>query len=96
MKNEGLHTGYGYGYGFKLGLHRVEQREHRPRAGAAETPLLDTLPQKTNRQTTVGSLCEYIGHDCLKTYVCVLYCSPCAPLMAPWLGELEGTSLAIA
>ena len=38
----------------------------------------------------------YGGHDCLKMYVCVLYCSPCAPLMAPWLGELEGTSLSIA
>ena len=43
-----------------------------------------------------GSLREYMAHDSLKTYVCILYCSPCAPLMAPWLGELEGTSLAIA
>ena len=42
-----------------------------------------------------GSLREYMAHDCLNTYVCVLYCSPCAPLMAPWLVELEGTSLAI-
>ena len=30
-------------------------------------------------------------HERLKTYVCVLYCFPCTPLMAPWLGELEGS-----
>ena len=43
-----------------------------------------------------GSLHESYVHERLKTYVCILYCSPCAPLMTPWLGELEGTSLAIA
>ena len=40
-----------------------------------------------------GSLCEYMVHECAKTYVCVLYGSPRAPLLAPWLGELERTSL---
>ena len=43
-----------------------------------------------------GWLREYIGHECAKTYVCVLYCSPGAPLVDLWLEELEGTSLAIA
>ena len=42
-----------------------------------------------------GSLCEYTGHDSLKPYEMVLYGSPRAPLMTPWLGELEGTSLVI-
>ena len=57
----------------------------------------------THTLCTYGGQCSnwlvarvYGTHDCAKTYVCVLYCSPCAPLMAPWLGELEGTSLAIA
>ena len=27
--------------------------------------------------------------DCLKAYVCVLYDSPCAPLLLSWLGEVE-------
>ena len=31
-----------------------------------------------------------------KAYVCILYDSQCAPLLLPWLGEVEGTSLAIA
>ena len=53
-------------------------------------------PTPATSRLVVGSLREYMGHDCAKTYVCVLYCSPCAPLLAPWLGELEGTSLAIA
>ena len=43
--------------------------------------------------STAGSLCEYMVHECAKTYVCVLYGSPRAPLLAPWLGELERTSL---
>ena len=46
--------------------------------------------------TESGSLRQYMGHECAKTYVCVLYCSPGAPLVDLWLGELEGTSLAIA
>ena len=32
----------------------------------------------------------------LKAYVCILYASPCAPLLVPWPGEVEGTSLAMA
>ena len=58
-----------------------------------------TFPQNLSRKlgsSAWGWLCEYMAHDSLKTYVCVLYCSPCAPLMAPWLGQLEGTSMAIA
>ena len=39
---------------------------------------------------------ESFVHDCLKAYVCVLYDSPCAPLLLPWLGEVEGTSLAMS
>ena len=31
---------------------------------------------------------------CTYVYVCVLYGSPCAPLLLPWLGEVEGASLA--
>ena len=34
-------------------------------------------------------------HERLKAYVCVLYDSHCAPLLLPWLGEVEGTSLAM-
>ena len=34
-------------------------------------------------------------HERLKTYVCVLYDSPCALLLLPWLGEVDGTSLAM-
>ena len=30
-----------------------------------------------------------------KPRVCVLHGSPCAPLVYPWLGEVEGTSLAM-
>ena len=47
-------------------------------------------------KAVLGSLHESYAHERLKTYVCILYCTPCAPLMAPWLGELEGTFLAIA
>ena len=36
------------------------------------------------------------AHDCLKAYVCILYASPCAPLLVLWPGEVEGTSLAMA
>ena len=43
-----------------------------------------------------GSLCEYMVHDSLKAYVCILYASPCAPLLVLWPGEVEGTSLAMA
>ena len=50
---------------------------------------------KTNR-TLLGAGCVSIWDMIVQTYVCVLYCSPCAPLMDPWLGELEGTSLAIS
>ena len=53
-------------------------------------------PQSAVRTRDPAGSCEYMAHDSLKMYVCVLYCSPCAPLMPPWLGELEGTSLAIA
>ena len=39
----------------------------------------------------------YVVHDCAKrTYAysaLLLYCSLCAPLLVPWLGEVEGTSL---
>ena len=28
--------------------------------------------------------------------VCVLYDSPCDPLLLPWLGEVEGTSMAMS
>ena len=38
------------------------------------------------KYAVVGSLCASIcnmAHDSLKTYVCVLYCSPCAPLRWP-------------
>ena len=41
--------------------------------------------------------CVSIWHMILqKRMVCVLYGFPRAPLRTPWLGELEGTSLAIA
>ena len=43
----------------------------------------------------LSARCASISDMIVQAYVCVLYCSPCAPLMAPWLGELEGTSLAI-
>ena len=43
-----------------------------------------------------GLLHESLGHDCLKAYVCILYASPCAPLLVLWPGEVEGTSLAMA
>ena len=42
-----------------------------------------------------GSLHESCVHERLKAYVCVLYDSLCAPLLLPWLGEVEGTSLAM-
>ena len=29
-------------------------------------------------------------------YICILYASPCAPLLVLWPGEVEGTSLAMA
>ena len=45
---------------------------------------------------TSGALHESCVHDGLKAYVCVLYDSPCAPLLFPWLGEVEGTSLAMS
>ena len=41
------------------------------------------------------ALHESMAHECLKAYVCILYASPCAPLLVLWLGEVEGTSLAI-
>ena len=44
----------------------------------------------------VGVLHESLVHDCLKAYVCILYASPCAPLLVLWPGEVEGTSLAMA
>ena len=44
----------------------------------------------------VGLLQPHVHRHCLKRYVCVLYGSPCAPLLLPWLGEVEGTSQAIA
>ena len=43
-----------------------------------------------------GSLHESLSHECLKAYVCILYASPCAPLLVLWPGEVEGTSLAMA
>ena len=43
-----------------------------------------------------GWLREYMGHDSLKAYVCILYASPCSPLLVLWPGEVEGTSLAMA
>ena len=39
---------------------------------------------------------ESLIHECLKAYVCILYASPCAPLLVLWPGEVEGTSLAMA
>ena len=44
----------------------------------------------------VGLLHESLAHECLKAYVCILYASPCAPLLVLWPGEVEGTSLAMA
>ena len=43
--------------------------------------------------TCYGSLCEYMAHGCAKAYVCVLHSSSRAPLLVPWLGDVEGTSL---
>ena len=31
-----------------------------------------------------------------RSYVCILYCPQRAPLLLPWLGEVEGTSLAMS
>ena len=45
---------------------------------------------------STGSLHESLLHECLKAYVCILYASPCAPLLVLWPGEVEGTSLAMA
>ena len=39
---------------------------------------------------------ESYVHERLKAYVCVLHDSPCAPLLLPWLEEVEGTSLAMS
>ena len=44
----------------------------------------------------IGLLHEYMVHERLKAYVCILYASPCAPLLVLWPGEVEGTSLAMA
>ena len=49
-------------------------------------PLLSIVP---------GSFHESFAHERLKAYVCILYASPCAPLLVLWLGEVEGTSLAM-
>ena len=49
----------------------------------------------TERRGATGSLHESYAHERLKAYVCVLYDSLCAPLLLPWLGEVEGTSLAM-
>ena len=44
----------------------------------------------------LGVLHESYVHERLKAYVCVLYDSPCAQLLLPWLGEVEGTSLTMS
>ena len=60
------------------------------------TIMLDT--EKLMADWLVGSLLHesYVHeHERLKAYVCVLHDSLCAPLLLPWLGEVEGTSLAM-
>ena len=47
-------------------------------------------------QQIIGVLHESYAHECLKAYICILYASPCAPLLVLWPGEVEGTSLAMA
>ena len=42
------------------------------------------------------NLHESLAHECLKADVCILYASPCAPLLVLWPGEVEGTSVAMA
>jgi len=41
---------------------------------------------KTEKASLGGVLHESYGHERLKAYVCVLYDSPCDPLLLPWLG----------
>ena len=45
---------------------------------------------------TGGLAATLYVHERLKAYVCVLYDYLCAPLLLPWLGEVEGTSLAMS
>ena len=43
-----------------------------------------------------GSLHESLGHEHFQSVrICVLYDSPCIPLLLLWLGEVEVTSLAL-
>ena len=41
-----------------------------------------------DRRVVSGSLHESLVHECSKAYVCVLYASPCAPLLVLWPGEV--------
>ena len=66
-------------------------------AYAAGNPTLYTAVALANRALLyTGVLHESLAHDCLKAYVCILYASPCAPLLVLWPGEVERTSLAMA
>ena len=59
------------------------------------------VPRKvliSSYESVESELCRLVVHksfvyECSKAYVCILYVSPCAPLLLPWLGEVEGTSL---
>ena len=53
------------------------------------------LMSMSRLRSAVGALHESLLHECLKASVCVLHDSLCAPLLLPWLGEVEGTSLAM-
>ena len=61
----------------------IECRRH---TGVGSGGVVTSLPGPT-------TLC--VCGQRLKANVCVLYDSLCAPLLLPWLGEVEGTSLAM-
>ena len=67
-----------------------------PKEGIVKPPQIE-VDTRSERMAS-GSLHDHesSGHECLKAYVCILYASPCAPLLILWPGEVEGTSLAIA
>ena len=83
----------------KLFSCRLHSQPRRNRAGltskAARSCRAECASAVFLQRRDAGSLHEYMAHERLKAYVCVLHDSPCAPLLLPWLGEVEGTSLAM-
>ena len=84
------------GTGIESGKSEHDRRRQISRATTISEDFI-VLGQRCGQQVLRKKATSISGTDTIrkKWCVCLLYGSPCAPLLLPWLGEVQGTSMAM-